>query len=136
VNNNETSSFLDRRTLTAIFLVFATWMGWQYYMQVKYPHYFEKKTTEQAPADDSKAKGGQPTSTPPVSAAKVEPPAAAVLPRNSAEKTMDFKSSNLSFQISSKGMGVRDLTLLQYFNRKNEPVEFSQKQPPLSFETR
>ena len=31
-NDNETSNFFDRRTLTAIFLVFATWAGWQYYM--------------------------------------------------------------------------------------------------------
>lgn len=130
MNNNAEPNFFDRRTLTAIALVFVTWLGWQYYMQKKYPHMFDKKTqtTEQQNTDAAKPSEA--------AVAPTLPAAAPAAQASSSESVYDYKSPEFSFQISSKGMGIKNLKLLQYTNRKGETVEFSQSKPPLSFETR
>src|SRR5688572_19162109 len=43
LSNNEQPNFFDARTIMAIILVAGTFMGWQWYMQKKYPDAFKKK---------------------------------------------------------------------------------------------
>ena len=132
MNNNAEPNFFDRRTLTAIALVFVTWLGWQYYMQKKYPQMFAKKTQTEEQVKTDAAKPSEAAVAPAA-------PVAAATPAgqpSAAESVYSFKSPEFEFQISSKGMGIKNLKLLQYTNRKGETVEFSQSKSPLSFETR
>jgi YidC/Oxa1 family membrane protein insertase len=140
---NNQPNFLDKRTLAAIALVFVTWMGWQYYMQQKYPEMFAKKN---AAPEQTQAVAPSPE-VPKDLAAK---PAPTVAPGSStisesgvvAESVTPFKAPNLTFEISSKGMGIKNLRLLECqneihcTNRRGEIVEFSLANPPRSFETR
>jgi YidC/Oxa1 family membrane protein insertase len=136
LNNKTEPNFFDRRTLSAIFLVFVTWIGWQYYMQHKYPQLFDKK----APTEAQKEAESKPTAIEKTMDAKIAAATtaahAATEPTSANETNFDFKSSELSFSVSSKGMGIKNVKLLQYTNRKGETVEFSQNKPPLTFETR
>src|SRR5262249_11969307 len=90
---------------------------------------FQKKQTSSASAPAT-------TSTP-ASEKVVAPTVEAATPVlaspsavSSVEKLLDFHSENLSFQISSKGMGLKNLKLKRFTNRKGETVDF-----PSSFET-
>lgn len=137
LNNNAEPNFFDRRTLTAIAVVFITWIGWQYYMQKKYPQMFEKKAQ---PAATHQVEATKPAETATTTAApatpavevKSEAPAGPLI----SETVYDYKSPEFTFQISSKGMGLKNLKLLGYTNRAGKTVEFSYPNPPYSFETR
>jgi YidC/Oxa1 family membrane protein insertase len=113
--------------------VAASVMGWRAYMQARYPQMFEaKKIVEEKKGVAEKApeKIEQPVAPPKAETGKSNP-------ATTMEETFyEYKSNEFAFQISSKGMGIKNLKLLQYTNRKGETVEFSQAQSPLSFETR
>lgn len=121
-------NFFDGRTLGAIAVVFVVWLGWQYYMQQKYPHLFEEvkkeesvvRTPEKEPLNES-AK-----ITPPESASgnpkraelqAAEPPIEA-----QKETVLVFESPNLSFDISSQGMGIRNIRLNKYTDRQGAVI--------------
>jgi YidC/Oxa1 family membrane protein insertase len=129
---NDTPNFLDRKTILAILIVGITVIGWPYYLKTKYPS--APKIAAGTPEVVS------PIVSPPVSsavsAATIGLGAADSGVVSNVEKSVDYQSNNLSFQISSKGMGFKRLKLLKYTNRKGNAVEFSELKPPLSFETR
>jgi len=102
-------------------------------MQKKYPQIFEKKAQVEA----QKELETKPVdSTLPTSAREASASPTSPAPMETTESNFEYKSDNLSFWLTSKGMGVKNLKLLKYTNRKGETVEFLQEKPPLSFETR
>jgi YidC/Oxa1 family membrane protein insertase len=121
-------NFLDSRTLLAILLVGATFVGWQMYMQRKYPDTFAKKAESAAGTlgahtapGELKTDGKNPSAG--AATATQSPPEMPVQSGAQAEKLVHYQSDSLSFDISSKGMGVRTFQILQYKNRKGETVE-------------
>lgn len=123
--NNEKQNFFDARTIMAIVLVAGTFLGWQFYMQKKYPDSFKKKSAVTAPATgDAKvqtdAKPAVPVSSPTASPASPDSTAAA------PEKLIRFESENMSFDISSKGMGVKNVLIRKFKDRKGNTVELGQ----------
>ncbi|HMN66948.1 MAG TPA: membrane protein insertase YidC [Bdellovibrionales bacterium] len=120
----DTPNFFDARTIIAIVLVAGTFMGWQYYMQKKYPQAFNKnKTTETAPvaANSAVKSGSEPieTKSPPVSADRLEDAA----PTLTAESVVRFENANMAFDLSSKGMGIANVTLNKYKDREGKLIE-------------
>lgn len=141
MNNHEPQNFFDARTITAILIVMVTFVGWQTYMARKYPDTMSGKkpapTAEtpaaqnpSAPADTAKAPAGAQTKTVPADPTKLE-----AAPQ--AEKIIAFTSENLSFEISSRGMGLKSIKLNKYKDRKGDVVDFGQPDTQtLSLETR
>jgi YidC/Oxa1 family membrane protein insertase len=140
---NDSQNFLDSRTIMAIVLVGAIFVGWQSYMQHKYPDVYTKKTdatSGQAPATNGSATqspategNGAKTQTPGTTQTSETP----VQVANAAERLTHYESDNLSFDISSHGMGVRNFFIRKYKNRKGETVELGhEEQGLLPLETR
>jgi YidC/Oxa1 family membrane protein insertase len=121
--NQEKDNFLDPKTIVAIILVGAVWFGWQNYLAKKYP----------------------PAKKPPTQTAEVAPPVqkveaaqelkqAPANTQNLIENSLRFDDSNWQFEISSIGMGLRDIKLKGYTDRGTKLVHIgsSQRHLPLS----
>lgn len=136
--NQRKDNFFDPKTLMAIVLVGVSWMGWQWYLQKKYPDAYKPKKAEsqmavQSPGanSDNNKLEAKPAST--LAAATKEEET--VTDPQKPEQLTAVDADNMSFNISSRGMGVRDLQLKQYKNREGEPVHFGPLSGFLPFET-
>jgi YidC/Oxa1 family membrane protein insertase len=135
-NNNETANFFDARTILAIILVAGTFMGWQYYMQKKYPDFNKKAavTEEGKPVQQDKkvADKENPGATNPPA-----PVPEAVKAEAVAESLIPFENENIAFQISSKGMGLKNFMVRKYKDRAGETIELGHPaEDSLALETR
>jgi YidC/Oxa1 family membrane protein insertase len=113
------SSFFDSRTMLALGLMIVVWMGWQKYLSEKYP---SLPTAADKPAAVSKAET-------PVKVEKVE---AAPTNKNDeigsaqAQPEVVWLVDNAawSFKISSRGMGLKDISLRNFTDRAKHPIRF------------
>lgn len=115
LRHNNKDSFFDPRTLTAIVLVFACILGWQYYLSKKYPQtpqQVEQKVEKALDTIPTKEKGT------PAEAPKAEIAAAA----SNKEEVVVFNSETLNFEISSRGMGLKNIQLNQFKERDQTGV--------------
>ncbi len=124
MDNKDQNNFMDKRTLLAVVLVAVLFMGWQSYLKNKYG-------TAQAPAtapvaSTEAAKTAETTAAP----AAAEAPKAEVAATNAVtadsqtpEKTLKYENSNISFELSSKGMGLKNLTLKNSTDRDKQPMK-------------
>jgi YidC/Oxa1 family membrane protein insertase len=114
------SSFLDPKTIIAVVLVGVTWYGWQTYLQKKYPNYNKPKT-----AEVSTPQGGQ---VPTLNDGKTETTTTVSadgkpgLPQVQA-KEIKFEDQNVSFTLTSHGMGLKNLTLNKYVDYDKNPIK-------------
>ncbi len=127
-------NFLDSRTILAIVLVGVFWFGWQAYIQKKY------NNNQVAPAT---------TQTNTVNSATLRPDADAASPgesdsaaeivletkTSSPEKTVGYQSENLNFEISSKGMGIKNIQLNKFTDRSGNLIVMGPKVEPWPFST-
>jgi YidC/Oxa1 family membrane protein insertase len=125
--NQENQNFLDSRTLVAVLLVGATFIGWQMYMSNKYPDLNKAKTEAVATKADSA--GAKSTSAHDEKSAEqpdeklTSPPESAPQTAGSAnEKTEPFTSDTLAFEVSSRGMGLRNIQVVKFKTRKGEQI--------------
>jgi YidC/Oxa1 family membrane protein insertase len=112
--NEPRGNFLDKKTLIAIALTMVVWIGWQSYMQKKYPP--AKKTAEVA--ETAKAARTEETKKTDFSQA----PAPAEEKPAEAETLVEVDSVAWSFKISSHGMGLRDIRLKRYMDAEDQPI--------------
>ncbi|MGZ3723262.1 MAG: membrane protein insertase YidC [Bdellovibrionales bacterium] len=114
----ENENFLDSRTLLAVLLVGATFIGWQMYMQRKYPDTLNKNAP--ITATDGKAttaKKGTESKGAALNGAATAPEGKIYAAPVVAEKVEHFTSENLAFDISSRGMGLKKIEILKYKTR-------------------
>lgn len=113
-------SFFDQRTILAIVLVGVVWFAWQSYLTKKYPDYGKPvqkaATTSSVEKKDiaPEAKSINQTSD---SSPHIQTGDAII------EKLIPVDNDVLSFKISSRGMGLKDMTLKKYKDRENQPVQ-------------
>ena len=120
MNDNE-KSFLDGNTLLAIGLSILFFVGWQFYMQKKYPKMAEnqaqlEKTSEQPETAAAKAvvSENQAVET---KAEKVSAP--------EKEFLVSFEGKNLKLHLSSLGMGLKEIQLAQFSDRDGQTIRFA-----------
>ncbi len=135
---NESNSFLEPKTLIAVVLVVVIWIGWQKYLENKYPEHTQRaasptqevKSTGNPEEKREESKGETLSKT--AETQKIHP--------QEVEEVFDFESKNIRFQLSSKGMGFKSIVLQSYKDRKHEPVHIGGKEqedrPYLPLETR
>jgi YidC/Oxa1 family membrane protein insertase len=120
MENRNHNGFFDGRTILAVVLVAVLFVGWQSYLNKKYPKVpvateAVVSAGEASPANESKSKAG---STP----AEVSNSASIDVPRaGEQEKLFSFQNSNISFEVSSKGMGLRNVVLKSLTDRDRQP---------------
>lgn len=121
MNDRQDNNFLDSRTIMAIVLVGVVWFGWQTYLTKKYPQANAKKEQIGSVAtEDAKEKKADPTA--PIvetSNKETQSPSPVVV----EEKLMAYEDANVSFNLSSQGMGLKDFTLKNHKNRQHEPMK-------------
>ncbi|MCM2281606.1 MAG: membrane protein insertase YidC [Bdellovibrionaceae bacterium] len=111
----EKSSFLDRGTIIAVVLTIVFFTGWNMWVEKKYPKPAPStpvvsQPTEQVPTS-APATVGTPT-----------PASGGVAVASSSENISKFESENLAFEISSKGMGLRQIVVRSHTTRDNKPI--------------
>lgn len=119
------SPFGNPRFLAALGITFLGLWGWQFYVSSKYPQTkpaaaVEGTTTQQV--ENPVEKATTDASANPQAKTLV---AAVVTSPEQVEKLFSYEDNMVSFSISSKGMGIKDFTLKNYTNRKNEQINFS-----------
>lgn len=131
MNNQNQNNFMDSRTLLAVVLVAVLFVGWQSYLKKKYGDQTkvaavsENQTTQTTiPADTQPARAESETQK------VVTEPTASV----SEEKQIGFENNNLSFDLTSRGMGLKGLTLKNHTNRDHEPMKLGISQKHSLFE--
>ena len=125
-NQQEPQNFFDARTIAAVILIVASFVGWQYYIKHRYPQAFQKDQAaavgDNAPAPTSEASGAPATTSGAVAPGAVGQPAKlSVAPVD--ERFASYASDTMSFEVSSKGMGLRQLKLNQYKDRAGATVQ-------------
>lgn len=122
---NEEKSFLDSRTVIAIVLVAVIWLGWQMHLSKKYPSTGEvakvaEPATQAAQVCTAADAEAGICKTPAVSNAIVP---AVKLPQKNLEETLaKYEDDTWSFDISSKGMSLRNVVLKKYTDREGHPI--------------
>lgn len=125
MDDNNNNSFLDKNTLLAILFSILFFVGWQLYVQKKYPQPKEEVKTDFI-RDDKKA-----ATTPAAEADPVNPnptPAAqddVVENQEVPEKVFTLAGTNMNIKLSSKGMGLTDIELNQYSDRSDVNIDFN-----------
>ncbi len=119
---NEKENFLDKNTLLAIAFTLLCWLAWDFYMKKKYPKQLEKSPSKTSvvsyPSSPSNSHSSNSFSAPSDRKKKL-------VPQLRKEKILTYKSSSLSFGLSSRGMGFKNVQLNQVLDRSNQPVLLS-----------
>jgi YidC/Oxa1 family membrane protein insertase len=145
--SQETQKPFDKNMLFAVLAAVLIWMGWQSYLTKKYPdHYAKKNETQKTGAPAVAGKGA--TATTEEEASKTaksqqNPGNQATAPEVSTEtsnneapeKTLEFSDDIWSFEISSKGMGLKSIRLKAYTDRKDAQIEFKSIENHYNFST-
>ena len=125
--DNNSNSFLDRNTIMAIGLSIVFFVGWQFYVQKKYPQKNKEKTaiTVEKTVDKnsfSSAESGTVTTGSKV----VETNNIETKQVSEKESIFNFKSKDFDLELSSYGMGFKEVSLKAYTDRKNEPIHIKE----------
>lgn len=138
MNEQRQGNFSDPKTIMAIILVGIVFFGWQNYLSKKYPDYQKPKTEQAAPVapatgTDAEAPGSASAVDPakPVETAKVTTPAA-----TKAETTLHYENLILAFDVSSRGMGLKNIISKEFLDRHQQPVKFGADNVEPHFATR
>ena len=156
---NDKPNFFDRSTIIALAIVMAFWVGWTKFMEIKYPT--ATNTTSVASGSSGTANttvnSAAPTSDPAVMGSKsagalagdtaAQPNSApnaglsagatvGVVQDKDVETFETVSNERWSFQISSRGMGLKDIDLKLFETRDHLPIVLGKVGAEYPFTTR
>lgn len=133
MNNTTDKQPFDKQMLIAIMVAMIVWVGWQAYLGKKYP---KAQKSEAGAVATTEAVQGKPeegtTSTANVGDVKKDAPGKNV-DTNVAEtkaletfpeKILPYSNDVWSFDVSSKGMAIRNITLHKFTDRNDKEIKF------------
>ena len=112
-------SFIDSKTIAAIVFCIGFLILWQGHMNKKYPPPTSNSSAPDTSKDIEPKTGTAVTFDQPV----------AISQTTKKEILFKFEGENFEFNISSFGMGLKDIKLKKYFDRQQKQVSFLSKQP-------
>lgn len=121
MNSQNEKSFFDGRTVLAVILVGLLFFGWQKYLENKYPDFYSRQN-QTAPETTSTESAAAPQAEPDAAAATPVPAASPNLAAPREEQKIPFQFGEVSFEISSKGMGLHQFTVSGYRDREMKPI--------------
>jgi YidC/Oxa1 family membrane protein insertase len=145
--NKQQNSFMDPKTLTAVILSIVIFLGWSTWMKEKYPNQFEKEQAVVSEEASVANKAIEPNNK--ITATQETDKIAQSSYGESDAVKSETKDKDLialnqvisvdddvwTFDVVSKGMGVKNLVLKQYFNREKGPMAFGASKGTLPFES-
>ncbi len=133
LENNQQSKLFDSKTLFAIVLIGLFYLGWQKYLNDKYPALTQKKT--ELSTTVSTETGAKPAADGASATEQSALPAAdlgAPLPEVSlAAEKLTYEDEKVVFEVSSEGMAILNYQSKNYFDRKNNPVALTAANKPV-----
>lgn len=108
---------MDSKTIMAIVTMAVIFMGWQFYIKNKYPNLNQSLQTQTTNVNPSSPEVIQQISEVKLNTTKE------LVPK---EEIKTFKFPNLNFEVSSLGLGLRNVTLNNFATRSQETVVFKQ----------
>ena len=123
MSNKQESPFGNPRFLMALALTFFGLWGWQYYLS--------KKSPPAAPMAQTAATTASGTATVSPAEAQMNPSvsgttatAGTIAPAVDLEKTFSYEDETVKFDVSSRGLGIKNFTLKKYTDRKGAQIQF------------
>ena len=131
---NEPGNFLDSKTLLALGLTIAFFFGWRWFMEKQNP------VPPGAPIPSSAAQTVAPSAAQATAQSTAQSPIQPNAQPGSAasakaETFSAYDSPELSFELSSRGMGLRRIDIKKYRSRSNEPILLGVVRERLPFAT-
>lgn len=112
--------FLDKSTFIALLFIFTSWFLWERYMRSKYPPPEKEKVVHTTEINKASPKKKE------ITPQKRKKP-------SRKEQTFVIENKNLKLTFSSKGMGLKNVDVKGFYNRKKEPVQFKYTKKALLF---
>lgn len=126
------SSLFEAKSLIVLALVGVGWFFWQKHLNDKYPNAYKKPAaTATNPATPEATSGGTAATTAPEVAHSPETKAAMVPVE---EKQFQFQDENISFTVTSHGMGLKNVILNKYVDYDKNPIKLGQSETNSLFE--
>lgn len=129
MNNQVESPFANPRFIISIVVVFLFLWGWQFYISKKYPQAnlpAAATATAGAPATTNMENADKAVEKSATSTTAAKPAANAEnASNNQTEEFFNYEDENVSWKLSSYGMGLDSLTLKKYFGKDKKPVVYS-----------
>ncbi len=116
-------NFFDKNTILAILLSFGIFLGWQQYMQKKYPDAYKQDvaTTEESKTDIQGATTTLTNEKSPTAAAATAEIKEAT---NMEAQKIPFQTETMDFDVSQQGMAISNLKLHAYKRRNGDPINY------------
>ncbi len=119
---------MDKNTVIATILILLIWVAWGNYFQPKPPANTKPvQTAESQNKSDTVAEAMEVEKTGNLETKTIS---------KQEESFMDVDNNTMSFQISSKGMGLKDIVLKNYTDRQQERIKYYEGKSLRNFETR
>lgn len=147
--NEKKQNFMDSKTIMAIVLSGVVFLLWNQYIQKKYPNMgktkavvskeatndttADGKTTNGNALDSAQSNNNDTTNTQANSNTSIENHAQ--VKKFVEEKLHSYKSDNFSFDVSSKGMGLKNIVLNKYTDRDKKQIILGVNEGYLAYET-
>lgn len=147
MKESSSQGMFDGRFVVSLVLILACWMGWQAYMAKKYPAINNKKAPKATETIQTGTSVGTPTTATgdlgtstnngPRDNGRGSGTTAEAVPagRENQEVITRFEDEVWSFQISSRGMALKNIVLKKNFLRTGQPVSFADKENDSLFGT-
>lgn len=125
--DNNQGSFFDKNTLLAVGLTIIVWVGWSKYMQNKYPNAGKAVVQDAIKAEEAKSVAATSTG---VNSGDIKTDSTAEIkevaaPAKKEYPKLSFYFENVSFDVVSKGMGLSNIRLNNFTDRKDELIQIS-----------
>lgn len=137
MQNNEQNPFMERRTLVAILIAGVFFVAWQQFLNWKYPNHNKPAVT--APAATAPTTMTETPSTANSAATGTQAPTgidAKSAPVLTPARVIQYEGQKVSFELTSRGMGVRNFTVKSYKNHDGEPIRLGISDASSLFELR
>ena len=129
---NDNPSFFDPKTLIAVASVALIYFGWQTYLGKKYPGYGAANQAQKTTVSEQAKTTPVPTSSGSVVDAKSEILVAPTV----VEQSFKFSNDKVAFTLTNHGMGLKDVTINNYKDKKQENIKVGVSKDISLFEMR
>lgn len=129
-NQTPSSSIIDKKFILTMVLVLGCWLGWQSYMSKKYPSHFKANVKKDVETESVHAEQNSK-----LGAIEKVNGSADELPKSTkqdsenivavTESLHSYEDQNIKFDISSRGMAIKNVSLKKYRDRQSNPITFS-----------
>lgn len=134
-------NFLDSKTIIAIAISAVFFIGWQTYLTKKYPNRINAQENIKTVSSETTLDPKNKVDSKDVEA--VVPESSQTLKETSSsealllpEKVLSFKNEDISFDVSSVGMGIKNIKLLKYMDNENQPIQLASSESETLFKVK